>query len=154
MKGKNFDIKIADLLNHLGSDTISFSGMNTPLLPQLTEEGISGVLKLYAVDGKSILVHLEEVKASLSEICEICGKEFIHSLEIDSYKAKFTLDSKELEESNEEVIFLIEVKNATINVEDMLYQAILFQRPFVIACEKCEQRIIPDDELEFGLSLQ
>ncbi|MDR0651621.1 MAG: hypothetical protein LBG59_09885 [Candidatus Peribacteria bacterium] len=147
MKEKNFEIKIADLLNHLGSDTIEFSEMKTPLLPHLTEKGISGMLKLYAVDGKSILVHLEEGKASLSDTCEICGKAFIRSLHIDRYEAKFTLDAKELEESNEEVLFLIEAKNATINVEEMLYQAVMLQTPFVIACEKCEKRTLTDDEV-------
>jgi uncharacterized metal-binding protein YceD (DUF177 family) len=148
MKGKNFEIKIADLLNHLGSDTIEFSAMKTSLLPHLTAEGISGVLKLYAVDGKSILVHLEEVTASLSDICDICGKEFIRPLHIDRYEAKFTLDTKELEESTEEVLFLIEAKNATINVEEMLYQAVMLQKPFVTTCEECAQRTIPPDDEE------
>ncbi|MDR2415211.1 MAG: hypothetical protein LBD75_00950 [Candidatus Peribacteria bacterium] len=137
MKGKNFEIKIGDLLNHLGSDIIEFSEMKTTLLPHIIEKGISGVLKLYAIDGKSILVHLEDIKASLSDTCERCGKEFIHSLHIDRYEAKFTLDPKELEESDEEVLFLIEGKNATINIEEMLYQAVMIQKPFVIRCEKC-----------------
>jgi uncharacterized metal-binding protein YceD (DUF177 family) len=140
MKGKNFEIKISDLLNHLGSDRIEFSEMKTPLLPNLTEEGMSGILELHSVDGKSVLVSLLDFEATLHEECEICGKEFIRPIYVEEYVAKFALDVKELEESDEEVLFLIDAKKGTINVEEMLYQAVKLQEPFVMKCEECEKK--------------
>ncbi len=61
MKGKSFEIKVSDLLNHLGTDHLSFEGKQTSLLPTLTEEGIQGKVMLSAIDGKSILVSLQDV---------------------------------------------------------------------------------------------
>jgi uncharacterized metal-binding protein YceD (DUF177 family) len=137
MKGKNFEIKISDLLNHLGSDSIEFSEMKTPLLPELREEGMSGILTLHSVDGKSVLVKVEDFSCSLTAVCESCGKEFVRPIEVEEYVAKFALDPKELEESDEEVLFLIDAKTGTIDVEEMLYQAVKLNDPFVVRCEEC-----------------
>jgi uncharacterized metal-binding protein YceD (DUF177 family) len=137
MKEKNFELKIADLLNHLGTDSIPFSAMQTGYLPNLTEEGMSGTFYLHSVDGASVLVKVVDLEAALNDVCEICGQPFIRSLHVEEYVAKFVLDPKELEESDEEVIFLIDKKGDTINVEEMLYQAIALQTPFVVRCEAC-----------------
>ncbi|MDR0282964.1 MAG: hypothetical protein LBI53_06915 [Candidatus Peribacteria bacterium] len=65
MKGKSFEIKVSDLLNHLGTDYLSFEGRQTSLLPTLTKEGIHGEVTLSAIDGKSILVSLQDVRCGL-----------------------------------------------------------------------------------------
>ncbi|MDR2190093.1 MAG: hypothetical protein LBP53_02675 [Candidatus Peribacteria bacterium] len=137
MKGENFDIKIADLLNHLGTDTIVFDQLTTPLLPHLTEEGIRGTLILHSVDGQSVWVKIEDLECALQEVCEQCLQPFVRSVSVESYSAKFVLDTKELEESTEEVIFPIDKKGDIINIEEMLYQAVQLQAPFVIKCEAC-----------------
>jgi uncharacterized metal-binding protein YceD (DUF177 family) len=144
MKG-HFEIKIADLLNHLGKDTLSFEHIKTPLLPKLTEEGITGKLVLHSVDGQSVLVCIEELECKLHTTCERCGKDFIRTITVDSYVAKFTLDCKEEENSDEEVLFPIDKKNDTIDVEEMLYQAVMFREPFVVSCEMCEKKEAEDN---------
>jgi hypothetical protein len=99
MKGKKFEIKIADLLTHLGTDTLEFEQLTTPLLPTLTKEGMRGRVVLYSVDGESVLVKIEELECVLEEVCEQCLATFLRPVFVDVYQAKFVLHMKELEES-------------------------------------------------------
>jgi len=138
MKGKSFEIKIADLLNHLGSDTLDFEGMQTSLLPHLTAEGMSGSLYIHSVDGKSVLVTLTDFSATVQEICDICGKTFLRPVQVEEYVVKFALDPQEFAESKEEVLLPIDMKSDAINVEEMLYQAVQLETPFVMKCADCE----------------
>jgi uncharacterized metal-binding protein YceD (DUF177 family) len=146
MTEHTFSIKIADLLNHLGSDTIEFSEIKTPLLPNLTVEGLKGTLYLHSVDGKSVLVRVESLEVASQEICESCGAAFVRPLHIQEYTAKFTLDVDEEQDSAEEVLLPIDRKNATITIEEMLYQAVKLQDPFVMRCAACET--VDNDEEE------
>jgi len=56
--------------------------------------------------------------------------------------------TKELEESSDDVIFLIDQKNETIDLEEMLYQAVHIDDPFVMKCKDCSKNIIEADEEE------
>ena len=158
MKGKSFTIKVSDLLNHLGHDSIVFSEKKTDLLPSLTAEGMRGVLHFHSVDGESVLVKLEDCEAEIQDVCDTCGRAFLRSVHVDVYSAKFTLRAQELDESTDEVLFLIDVKNETIDVEELLYQAIMLQEPFVKRCASCEKNLIEqetsdeisDDSADFG----
>jgi len=152
MKGKSFEIKVSDLLNHLGSDSVAFEEKSSALLPQLTKEGMSGVLFFRSVDEESILVSLEDFDCVLEEECDSCGTQFLRPLHVDQYQAKCTLNPKELEESTDEVLFLIDPKKETIDVEDMLYQAVLLQEPFVKRCPACEAALqdMPSEEVSEG----
>jgi len=145
MKGKSFKIKISDLLNHLGTDHISFKGEKTSLLPTLTEEGIQGNIVLNAIDGENILVSLQDVNCSLLVTCDACGCEFLRSIDVDEYIATFSWNPKELEESCNEVMFLINQKNETIDLEDMLYQAVHIDDPFIMKCKNCSKKIIEEN---------
>ena len=60
-------------------------------------------------------------------------------ISIEEYSAKFTFNTKEREESEEEVIFPIDKKSDTIDLEEMLYQAVKLEDPFVIECEECRK---------------
>ena len=146
MKGKNFEIKVADLLNHLGTDTISFEEVKTLLLPTLTENGICGDITLYAVNGESIFVKMENIEGEMGDICDICGESFVHQVKIAEYSAKFVFNPQELEWNSEEVVFPINPRSNTINMEEMLYQAILLQKPFVIKCPSCEAKVVDEDD--------
>ncbi|MDR3169095.1 MAG: hypothetical protein LBU27_05020 [Candidatus Peribacteria bacterium] len=108
MTENHFSIKVADLLNHLGSDTIEFSEIKTPLLPNLTVEGLKGTLYLHSVDGKSVLVRVERLEGAIQEICECCGAPFVRPFYIEVYTAKFTLDVDEEQDSAEEVFLPID----------------------------------------------
>ncbi|GHV24439.1 hypothetical protein FACS1894176_00810 [Bacteroidia bacterium] len=148
MKGKSFEIKVADLLNHLGNDTLDFSEVQTALLPNLTKEGLKGTFYLYSVDGKSVLVRMENLEGALQELCESCGETFICPIQVPEYTAKFTLDPSLEEDSDEESVLPIDKKNATINIEELLYQAVKLQEPFVIKCEACEKLTAESDEAD------
>lgn len=149
MKGKSFETKVSDLLNHLGADSIDFEGKSTELLPNLTEEGMGGTLDFHSIDGESVLVTLQDFSCSVIETCDICGAEFERAVFVPEYIAKFTLDPKELQESSDEVLFLIDAKSDTINVEDMLYQAAKLDEPFVKRCPICEKNLSTEEEEDF-----
>jgi uncharacterized metal-binding protein YceD (DUF177 family) len=134
MKGKSFEIKVSDLLHHLGTDSVEFEGKTTDLLPQLSSEGMSGTLSFSSVDGNSVLVSLQHFGCVLEDSCDSCGGPFLRNVHVENYVAKFTLDTQELADSSDEVLFLIDPKNETIDVEEMLYQAVLLQDPFVKRC--------------------
>ncbi|MDR0859545.1 MAG: hypothetical protein LBO09_00765 [Candidatus Peribacteria bacterium] len=148
MKGNSFEIKVADLLNHLGNDTLEFSEVQTSLLPSLTDKGLKGTLYLYSVDGKSVLVRMENLEGALQEVCENCGETFLRPIHVEEYTAKFTIDPASEEDSDEEAILPIDKKNATINIEELLYQAVKLQEPFVIKCEACEKLFPELDETD------
>ena len=151
MKGKSFELKVSDLLHHLGTDTIDFEEMKTSLVPSLTEEGMSGRLILHSLDGKSVLVSLEDFDCEVMDNCDHCESEFLRTVHIDEYVARFVFDAKELENSDEEVLFLIDTKSDTIDVEEMLYQAILLQEPFVKKCEICSSIIVDEEDSDSEL---
>ncbi|MEI6773264.1 MAG: hypothetical protein WCL18_00040 [bacterium] len=68
------------------------------------------------------------------------------------YTARFVFEDevkkKEAPES-EEVLFFIDSKAETINIEDMVVQSILLNDPFVKRCDDCTKRlasIVDDDD--------
>ncbi|GHW02320.1 hypothetical protein AGMMS50249_1060 [candidate division SR1 bacterium] len=127
MKGK-FVLKIADLLRGIGKDEIVFD-----------ENGMQGVLELDGIDDRSVLIKLLDFKTESAETCDRCGKQFKRLVKIPEYIAKYTLDKTEFEESTEDVVFMIDSKNETIDVEELLYQASHLDDPFVIKCPDCEK---------------
>ena len=152
MKGKIFEIKISDLLHQLGSDSIDFDHVFLENMKNISEEGISWTVEFYSMDGKSVFVKLLNLHAEIQEICDRCQTEYTRKIEVKEYSAKYTLDKKEFEESDEEVIFMIDEKKDTIDIEEMIYQAMNIDTPFVKNCEACEQKEIEDEEWEDAMS--
>ena len=61
---------------------------------------------------------------------------------------------EEINYANDEVLFFIDEKTATINIEEMIYQSIELEAPFVMYCPDCEKKHenLPEeetDEIEF-----
>ena len=138
MKGKRLEIKISDLLHQVTSDSFSFQEIFLDELPQLMGEWISGNVELYSMDGKSILVKLTDIHAVLKSTCDLCLQEYERTVDVDEYTAKFALCKEDFDDSDEEVVFMIDPKNETIDLSEMLYQTIEFQKPFVFKCPLCE----------------
>ena len=138
MKG-TFTLKISDLLQNIGSDRVVFD-----------EQGMKGVLELYALDGKSVLVKVKDFEKNVESVCDRCAKTFMREIRVPEYVAKYTLDKKEFEESEEDVLFLIDEKNQTIDVEELLYQVTISEDPFVLKCPECQEATadLEDDEDE------
>jgi len=152
MKDTTFVIKIADLLHETGkSDQITFDHKFSAQLPNLTKEGISGKFKVQSLDSESLLGTLTDVTCAFDDLCDSCGTTYVRSVDVPVYTARFvfgdSISEKERDES-EEAIFLIDMKSETINIEDMVAQAIILDEPFVKRCEPCEKRLseTPDEE--------
>jgi len=108
------------------------------------------------LDNTSLLGTLTDVTARFHETCDSCGASFIRSVAIPSYTARFVFEDEAKKEKDaevsEEVLFTIDPKAETINIEDMVVQAILLNDPFVKRCEKCTKRLAEteDDEDDLG----
>jgi uncharacterized metal-binding protein YceD (DUF177 family) len=107
------------------------------------------------LDSTSLLGTLTDVSAAFHETCDSCGSSFLRSVNIPLYTGRFVFEDevkkKEAPES-EEVLFFIDSKAETINIEDMVVQAILLDEPFVKRCDACTKRLasIDDDDDDLG----
>jgi len=137
MKDQSFEIKIADLLNQVAVDELVFENKHTNLIPNLSKDWISGKIRLSWIDDENVLVEIEELSCELNEVCDYCTKEFPRKIEVHGYSSRFTLNREEKDYANDEVLFFIDEKNATINIEEMVYQAIQLENPFVLYCPEC-----------------
>lgn len=151
-KDKVFKVKIADLLNETGKeDQIHFDHKFSDQLPNLGDEGMAGTFTIHSLDNASLLGTLTDITASFHEVCESCGTAFDRDVEIPSYTARFVFDkdiSEKEKTESEEALLYIDPKDETINIEDMVVQAILLNDPFVKRCPKCAKRLeaAGDDE--------
>lgn len=157
IKDKIFKIKIADLLNETGrQDEIVFEHKFSDQLPNLDIDGIAWTFTIQSLDNTSLLGTLTDVTARFHETCDSCGASFLRSVDIPSYTARFVFEDevtkkKETTET-EEVVLYIDPKAETINIEDMVVQAILLNEPFVKRCDACTKRLenTNDDEDDLG----
>lgn len=150
MKDQTFEIKIGDLLNHVAVDEIIFENKKTDLIPNLSEEWITGKIRLSWIDDENVLVEIEELECALNETCDYCSEPFQRKIKIQGYGSRFTLNKDEVNYANDEVLFFIDEKTATINIEEMIYQAIELETPFVLYCPDCAKKHenLPEDEVE------
>ena len=151
MKDQTFEIKIGDLLNQVAVDELVFENKKTDLIPNLTENWITGKIRLSWIDDENVLVEIEELSCELNETCDYCNKEFKRKIEIHWYSSRFTLNKDEINYANDEVLFFIDEKTATINIEELIYQAIELETPFVLYCPDCaktHENLTEDEEIE------
>lgn len=99
---------------------------------------------------------LHDITCQLEDVCDSCGKPFIRDIEVPEYTARFVEEgslTKEEEESTEEAILMINPKDETIDITDMIVQSILLNDPFVKRCEACEKRLADasDDDEDVGV---
>ncbi|MCX6823855.1 MAG: YceD family protein [candidate division SR1 bacterium] len=155
IKDKIFKIKIADLLNETGKqDEIVFEHKFSDQLPNLDDEGIAANFTVQSLDNTSLLGTLTDVTARFHETCDSCGASFMRSVDVPSYTARFVFEDeitkKKESVETEEVVLYIDPKAETINIEDMVVQAILLNDPFVKRCDTCTKRLESvDDEDDF-----
>ncbi len=155
MKEKKFLIKISDLLNETGkSDEIRFEKKSVEQLPNVTAEGISGSFTIQSLNSESLLGTLHDVHCEIQETCDSCGTTFIRAVDIPEYIARFvvkgSISQEEMDLADEAILF-IDDNDETIDIEDMVAQAILLNEPFVKRCEKCEKRVEKESEDEDDL---
>ena len=151
MKDQTFEIKVGDLLNQVAVDEISFEHKKTTLIPNLSEDWVTGKIRLSWIDDENVLLEIEELTCELNETCDYCNKSFKRKIEIHGYSSRFTLNKDEINYANDEVLFFIDEKTATINIEELIYQAIELETPFVLYCPDCakdHENLSEDEEVE------
>ena len=140
MKDQTFEIKVGDLLNQVAVDEITFENKKTNLIPNLSEDWITGKIRLSWIDDENVLVEIENLTCELDETCDYCSESFKRKIEIQDYSSRFTLNKEEINYANDEVLFFIDEKTATINIEEMIYQAIELEKPIVLYCPDCAKK--------------
>lgn len=134
MKGK-LTLKVSDLLRTIGSDELTFD-----------QEGMKGILELDAVDGTSVLVKVKDFCSQVDAVCDRCQAPFLRIIQVPEYAAKYTLDQEEFQESEEEVLLMIDAKNETIDLQELFYQVSHVEDPFVLRCPECERFLATQGE--------
>ena len=149
MKNSKFIINVWDLLLSAGkSDEISFENEKISEVEWLTKDWISGKVLIQSFDKESLLVTLEDVTCTIKEPCDRCTNLYERKVNIEKYTARFQVElDKEYDWDDE--IFLID-KNETIDIKDMIINAILLQEPFSKKCEKCVKEDEENWEMEYG----
>ncbi|MEI6119118.1 MAG: YceD family protein [bacterium] len=93
---------------------------------------------------------MTDVTARFHETCDSCGASFMRSVDVPSYTARFVFEDeitkKKESVETEEVVLYIDPKAETINIEDMVVQAILLNDPFVKRCDACTKRLETIDD--------
>ena len=152
IKDRIFKIKIADLLNEtVRQDEIVFEHKFSDQLPHLDDQGITWNFTIQSLDNTSLLGTLTDVDACFHETCDSCWSSFMRTVHVPSYTGRFIFEDevkKKEAPDSEEVLFFIDSKAETINIEDMVVQAILLDDPFVKRCDACTKRLanVDDDE--------
>ncbi len=147
MKHNGFEVKVSDILNGKITDTLLLENRQIPLLPELTEEGVSGEITIHSLDHESLLVNLN-LEAKVEENCDRCGKSFQREIKIEDYSAKYVCQPDPEGKDTEEDILLIDTKNGVIDLEELIYHAIVLQEPIVKVCPACRELLENDENGE------
>ena len=150
MKDQSFVIKVSDLLDHIATDEIVFENKKTSLIPNLSDKWLSWKVKLSWIDEENVLVEIEDLHWELIETCDYCTNLFNKEIDIHWYSSRFTMNKEEKDYANDEVLFFIDKLKYTIDIEEMVYQAIMIETPFVKYCPECAKNheILKEDDTE------
>lgn len=141
-----FVIKISDLLKNIWtSDVIEFAWVISNKIHWLTEEWISGEVHLQAMNDRTIFVTLRFIEATLEDISDVSLKPFLRDIYVDEFTAKYVTEFEDEEDIDREIFdeeFLIDKKSETIDLEDMVVQAIELEAPVT--------KLAPGEELKWS----
>ena len=152
MKDKSFIIKIGDLLKEAGrKDEMAISHKWSESIPGLTKEWVSADVFLQSLSSDSVFIDIENIACDIENICDTCEADFVRSVFIEEYSGKYVLGEANIkleQEHSEEEIFAITSRDESIDIEEMLVQAVRLNEPIVYHCASCAQKIaeLPDEE--------
>jgi hypothetical protein len=153
MKDYNFNYKVSDILRHPETpETIQFFNKFSTLIPQCSDEGISGTIYIQWLNEEQLEINIEELSCILDTACDRCGK----ALEVElgasklTYSADFPRKNKQRGEIVVEPDLFIDAKNLTINLEQVITTDLLLSQSIVNLCPECQKTVetLPEDELE------
>lgn len=142
--GQSTRIKVSDLLlNVWGIDEVVFSWLSISSILWLDPKGISWKLTLQSIDNLTIIATLEDIICYIHEESDVSGVPYIRDVASAPFSAYFVVDpdAQTYNEEDDSPIFSIDPKNLTIDTEDMIYQCILLDTPFV--------KRTPEEELHY-----
>ncbi len=140
MKDFGFKIKVSDLLlNVWTEDEIKFENKHTTKISNLSQQGISGHVVIKWLDEKTILVTIKDISAKLHEICDISWQDFLRQANVQSYDMKFLLLQDDEIAQNYDDVGFIDQRDMTIDIQDMLVQAIILNKPIVMRAPEVEK---------------
>jgi uncharacterized metal-binding protein YceD (DUF177 family) len=99
---------------------------------------------IQSVNDTSLLGTLNNIHCTLQDACDSCGINFTREITIPEYTARFVLEdsiTQEEKDAAEEAILFIDPSGETIDIQEMITQAILLNEPFVKRCPACEKRL-------------
>lgn len=128
-----FVIKVGDLLRNPGQiDTIPFDHLMIDDIHWLSSAGVSGILTIQGVNDGSVKVVIKEVKARVSDICDLSGEDYERDIIVHDFDGRFSSD---VAHDDDNVIydelFPLDAHGETINIYDLLLQSIQLQEPIV-----------------------
>ncbi len=126
-------IKVSDLLrNATYADEVAIEDCMIAI-PHLRAPGVSAVCRLQSTNDGMIVATLSDIVAQIDDICDLSGESYIRSVYIDSYQWKFNADVAFHADPNyvyeDDFPFLPD--GESIDIEDMLVQAIVLQEPLI-----------------------
>ena len=128
---------MADLLLNPGqTDTIKFDSKFSNKIEWLGSAGISWEVFLQGLNDKEIKVVLKNIKAKIKDSCSICWEDFEREVFIPYFETKFVVPAihQDLSEQIHDEEFLINTKNDTINLEELITQSIILAAPLTPYC--------------------
>jgi hypothetical protein len=128
-------IKVWDLLrNPWKIDTISCEWIMIEDLDGLTQDWISAIFLLQGVNGSSVKVLIQDLKATISDICELSGEEYDRPVSLRNksitYSSHVSAQSLEDESLYDETIPRDWV-HEMIDLQDAVRQLIYLDAPLV-----------------------
>jgi len=150
MKDYAWKIKISDLLtNPWSTDNILFENkfLKTDDIV-LWENWIKWSLFLQWLNHDEILLKVENIGFSVEYVCDKCLEKFKIDYKLKNQEeVKFVNTEKyKLEEKIYDESFPIDMKNQTIDIENLIEIIVKNQEPIIKECEKCKNKKIKDLE--------
>jgi hypothetical protein len=122
---------------------MTFSGLMLDTIPGLTADGIDGNLEIMAIYDDTILATLD-IQAAVEDISDISGVEFVRTVTVTDFQAEYFLPKKAKDLDPTDEFFVIDAVHMTIDVTDLLTQAILLQEP-LLTLAPGESRSVGED---------
>ena len=129
---EQFIIKVGDLLrNPWKIDTLEVDSFALPDIEWLTSAWVTGTLTLQGVTDGSVKIMIKELKALVSDTCDISGEDYERQVEVKNFDARFSSAENMGYDRVYDELFPLDPSWETINIYDFLVQSIRLQEPLV-----------------------
>lgn len=148
-------IKVSDLLRHpTSSDELSIVDCMIDTVPHLRSPGISALCRLQSTNDGIIAVTLSDIHAQIDDVCDMSGESYIRDVYIDFFEWRFSpeVDFRNDSDYVYEDDFAFLPDGESIDIQDMLTQAIILQEPLVHIKPGNEYLLDTIEESEEGFS--